>query len=293
MRSEQEMFDLILNTAQEDHRIRAVFMNGSRTNPNAPRDIFQDYDIVYVVTETESFRADKGWIDIFGERLYMQYPEENGEILGFDTDIKNCYGWLMQFTDGIRLDLHVQTLAYALTEIDRDKLCRILLDKEGILPDIPEATDEDYHVRRPGAIEYSGCCNEFWWCLNNVAKGMWRGEIPYVQDNLNLYIRPQLVKMLSWKIGIDTDYTVSTGKSGKYMHRWLTPWEWQELLKTYPSGQPEAIWEAVFIMCGLFGRTAEEVGNRLGFHYNAEEAQGSMTFLKHVRELPQDAEQIF
>ena len=26
-------------------------MNGSRANPNAPRDIFQDYDIVYVVEE--------------------------------------------------------------------------------------------------------------------------------------------------------------------------------------------------------------------------------------------------
>ncbi len=52
MRSEQEMFDLILNTAREDKRIRAVYMNRSRTNPSAPRDIFQDYDIVYVVRET-------------------------------------------------------------------------------------------------------------------------------------------------------------------------------------------------------------------------------------------------
>ena len=53
MRSEQEMFDLILNTAKEDERIRAVMMNGSRANPNAPRDCFQDYDIVYFVTRSE------------------------------------------------------------------------------------------------------------------------------------------------------------------------------------------------------------------------------------------------
>ncbi len=31
MRSEQEMLDLILTTAREDERIRAVIMNGSRT----------------------------------------------------------------------------------------------------------------------------------------------------------------------------------------------------------------------------------------------------------------------
>ena len=52
MRSEQEMLDLILETARNDERIRAVIMNGSRANPNALRDPFQDFDIVYLVTET-------------------------------------------------------------------------------------------------------------------------------------------------------------------------------------------------------------------------------------------------
>ena len=47
MRSEQEMLELIVNTARHDDRIRAVIMNGSRANPNAPRDFFQDFDIVY------------------------------------------------------------------------------------------------------------------------------------------------------------------------------------------------------------------------------------------------------
>ena len=52
-------------------------MNGSRTNENVPKDIFQDYDIVYVVEDTESFIENKDWIKIFGEILYMQYPDEN------------------------------------------------------------------------------------------------------------------------------------------------------------------------------------------------------------------------
>ena len=71
MRSEQEMYKLIIGTAEADDRIRAVYMNGSRTNPNVPKDIFQDYDIVYVVRETKPFYEDKSWIDRFGERLYL------------------------------------------------------------------------------------------------------------------------------------------------------------------------------------------------------------------------------
>lgn len=53
MRTEQEMLNLILSIAKNDERIHAVYMNGSRTNPNADKDIFQDYDIAYVVDETK------------------------------------------------------------------------------------------------------------------------------------------------------------------------------------------------------------------------------------------------
>ncbi len=49
MRTEKEMFGLILDTAREDERIRAVYLGGSRTNPNAAPDLFQDYDVVYIV----------------------------------------------------------------------------------------------------------------------------------------------------------------------------------------------------------------------------------------------------
>ena len=37
------MFDLILNVAEKDKGIRAVYMTGTRTNPNASKDIFKDY----------------------------------------------------------------------------------------------------------------------------------------------------------------------------------------------------------------------------------------------------------
>ncbi|HOO28847.1 MAG TPA: aminoglycoside 6-adenylyltransferase [Lachnospiraceae bacterium] len=42
MRSERELFDLILGTGKTDARIRVVYMNGSRTNVNAPKDIFHN-----------------------------------------------------------------------------------------------------------------------------------------------------------------------------------------------------------------------------------------------------------
>ncbi len=70
MRTEQELYDLILAFARKDERIRVVAMNGSRANPNAPRDAFQDYDIVFLVTDMDSFLADDGLAGLFWQTYY-------------------------------------------------------------------------------------------------------------------------------------------------------------------------------------------------------------------------------
>lgn len=55
MRTKDEMMKLLVNTAAQDERIRAAYLEGSRVNPDVPKDMFQDYDVVYVVKETASF----------------------------------------------------------------------------------------------------------------------------------------------------------------------------------------------------------------------------------------------
>jgi len=286
VRSEKEMMDLILEVAEKDERIRGAYMTGSRTNPNAPKDVFQDYDIVYIVRETESFRKDREWIDVFGKRLYMQYPDDMPEP---GADIGRCYGYLMQFADGNRLDLHVVTLEFARKDIVHDRLCRILMDKDMVLPDIPPSTDEDHWVKRPEEKEYLYCCNEFWWILNSIGKGLWRGEIPYVMDMLNMHGRPELMKMLSWKAGMERGFACSVGKSGKYLARYLSKDCYERLMKTYPSAKEEAVWQSVFEMCDLFDETARRTGERLGYVYNEKEAHNSRLYLDCTYALPRDA----
>lgn len=286
MRSEQEIFDLILGIGEKDEKIRGIYMNGSRTNPNVPKDIFQDYDVVYVVRETKSFIEDKNWIRQFGEILYMQLPDEFPDE---GTDTSRCYGWLVQFADGVRIDLHVETVEKNLADGFDDSLTVILLDKDNRFPELPESNDSGYHVRKPDKVQYAGVCNEFWWCLNNVAKGMWRDEMPYVQDMVNFHVRKQMEKMLAWKVGILTGFSVSVGKSGKYMYRWLEKEEWETYLSTWFSSDPEEAWRAVFRMCDLFRQTAEYVGRELGYEYNETEGANSRNYLEHVRELPKDA----
>lgn len=290
MRSEQEMMDLILGVAKGDERIRAVVMNGSRTNSKAPKDPFQDYDIVYLVTELDSFIADKEWIDVFGERIIMQTPDE---MPMFPSASTKSYGYLMLFIDGNRIDLTLE-LAGDLREYkNEDRLTVVLLDKDNLIPSIPPPTDANYWVKPPSAEFFADCCNEFWWVTTYVAKGLWRNEILYAQDHLNTCVRPMLIKMLEWKVGIQENFEVSIGKSGKYLDRYLSEETWQALLGTFAGGTSEDIWDALFNSCHLFRTAANFVSQYFGYEYPYKDDERVMAYLKRVRSLPSDATTIY
>lgn len=297
MRTEQEMFDLILGVARQDERIRAVILNGSRANPNAPRDPFQDFDIVYVVNETASFRAQPHWIDCFGARMIRQLPDEMDSRQAEETgvrgpDLDKHYAYLMQFADGNRIDLTLFA-AHRLTEMNGDSQSILLLDKDGIIDPFPPADDRDYLPKPPTANQFADCCNEFWWVSVYVAKGLWRREILYALDVRESYVRPQLMKMITWFVGIETNFAVSPGKSGKYLERLLPPADWQALLRTWSDADYERAWEAQEAMSDLFHAKALAVADHFGFDYAHGDDQRVRAHLRHVRALPADTKTIY
>ncbi len=65
------MLGLILGTVKT-LKVDDVALSGSRTNDQAPKDEFQDYDVVYVVENLEELISDLSWIDQFGKRMIEQ-----------------------------------------------------------------------------------------------------------------------------------------------------------------------------------------------------------------------------
>ena len=288
-RSESQMLTLILNTAHADERIRAVIMNGSRANPAAPKDCFQDFDIVYVVTDPAPFRAEPGWIDRFGELMIKQEPDGMGVAPAGPHD---RYAYLMQFADGNRIDLTLFPLDQ-LSALPRDSQSILLLDKDGLIEPFPPPSDADYLPSPPTAQEFQAVCNEFWWVSTYVAKGLWRRELPYALQLFDDPVRAMLYRMLVWSIGIATDFAVSPGKLGKYFERLLPPAIWQAYLKTYSDADLEHVWEALFTMTNLFREVAQPVADHYAFSYPSGDDARVTAFLRHVRTLPPDAARIY
>lgn len=289
MRSEQEMLELILNTAKNDDRIRAVILNGSRANPNSPRDIFQDFDIVYLVTDVASFKDDFDWIQRFGEIMILQVPEDMQDP---PPSNDGSFAYLMQFSDGNRIDLGILPLAQ-LNELDRDSLSLLLLDKDGIVNPLAPPNERAYLPKPPTPKEFSDCCNEFWWVCPYIAKGLWREEIIYAKHIFDGSAREQLIKMLIWHVGMRTNFRENPGKFGKYLKRYLEAELWLMLQKTYSDASYDQTWEALCMMCGLFRRTAIQVAEHFGLDYPHGDDERVSAHLKHVRHLPKNSKQIY
>ncbi len=289
MRSEREMLDLIINTARQDERVRAVIMNGSRVNPNAPKDFFQDYDVVYLVTEKASFLADPAWIKVFGELMILQLPDEMSDP---PPEGKDHYAYLMQFADGNRIDLSLFP-TNKLDQLEDDSLTLTLLDKDGILPKFDPPNDTSYLPKPPTAKKFFDCTNEFWWCSPYVAKGLWRHEIVHAKQMMDLYVREQLDKMLVWYVGIRNDFQESPGKMGKYLEKYLEPELWQLLLRTYSDADYNHTWSALLAMGDLFRRIAIPVAEHFGFQYPSGDDQRVTAHLRHVWHLPRKAKEMY
>lgn len=276
MRSEREMLELIINTAKEDERIRGVIMLGSRADVHAPRDIYQDYDIVYLVEDVAPFQNNTEWMEEkFGRISLLQTPEIMSLI---PPDNDGSFVFLTIFEDGNRIDLEITSDPY----VDDGEPAVVLLDKTGELADI-KPRDDFWFIKPPVEKLFHDCCNEFHWCLNNVAKGIARDELPYVQEMFNHYVRDSLNMMTDWYIGAENDFKVSAGKMGKYYKKYLPAELYEMYAATYSDSDYENIWNAVFTACALFRRLAESVAEKFGYTYNMTEDENIIDYMNKVK----------
>ncbi|KAF1296806.1 aminoglycoside adenylyltransferase [Enterococcus sp. JM4C] len=275
MRTEAEMMQQIIDIARRRPEILAVGMNGSRTNRRAPKDQFQDYDIVYVVNDLAKLLADRSWLDEFGERLIMQTPEE---MALFAPSLGKRFTFLMQFTDDTRIDLMLCPLSEVENWLKEDRLIEIIYDPSHILPAVPRATDKDYWVQKPTNREFSDCCNEFWWVSTYVVKGLFRKELAYARDHLYMHCYQELLRLFSWQIGEETHYSLSVGKNYKYLSRYLSEAENQALDNLLDLRTEDSCWRSLCNMEALFHQTAEKYAETSGLRYEGNQGQALMSY---------------
>lgn len=292
MRPEQQMYDLILGYAKKHEDIRAVILNGSRANPNRIPDPFNDFDIVYLVQDVASYKdkaLDREYGEaLFGDMLVCQRTDE-GEL--FNDHFPEFVCWLMQFADGNRIDLTVADIKNYEQYCYGDGLAEILLDKDGVLPQLPPQNESAYYITPPSQRLFFECRTEFWWVSPYISKGLWRGQILYAHEHLG-FIRNMHMHMLRWYAGALHGFEITVGKKGDKLAELLPTELWNDYLSTFARCDEDDIWRALFAACKAFTKISGLVAKHFNFSIEDQYDTQIPAFLEYTKTLPRNAETI-
>ena len=259
MRTETEMMNLILQIA-ESLKVDAVALSGSRTNDHAPKDEFQDYDVVYLVDNLENLISDLSWLDQFGTLIIEQH-----NVLG------NRRLYLMLFEDGNRIDLTLCSTEYIQEWVDSESDYTVLKDEKGLF--VPYSPNPQRYWTSPAsAIEFDKACNEFWWVSAYVVKGICRKQAIYATDHLYGICQQELLKVLAWQVASDRG-TVDVGKNYKYLFSYLPAEKEKEFSNLLDFSSSDKITQSLFATMQLFHREAQILAQKMGFDYDKEVAE--------------------
>ena len=267
MRTETEMLDLILQTAKS-LKVEAVAMSGSRMDTKAPKDEFQDYDVVYVVDDLDNLTSDLSWLDQFGTRIIEQH-----NVLG------NRRLYLMLFEDGNRIDLTLCPTEYIQEWVDSEADYTVLKDEKGLFESYT-TSPQRYWISPASALDFEKVCNEFWWVSAYVVKGICRNQVIYATDHLYGICQQEFLKILAWQVAADKG-TVDVGKNYKYLFQYLPAEKEKEFSSLLDFASLDKIIQSLFATMELFHQEAQSLAKKMGFDYDMKVAE---KMIEHAKE---------
>ncbi|MGT2563481.1 aminoglycoside 6-adenylyltransferase [Streptococcus viridans] len=265
-RSEAQMLRLISQTA-ETLQVEAVALSGSRTDTKAPKDEFQDYDVVYVVDDLDNLTSDLAWLDRFGNRLIEQY-----NVLGH----RRLY--LMLFEDGNRIDLTLCPKVHIKEWVESEADFTVLEDPKGLFSPYSPNTQR-YWTNPASQTDFEKACNEFWWVSAYVVKGICREQVIYATDHLYGICQQELLKVLAWQVA-SARGTVDIGKNYKYLFNYLPAEKEKEFSVVLDFSSIDKITQSLFATMQLFHQEAHTFSVKTGFPYDKETAEKMIRYAK-------------
>ncbi|BCJ10502.1 aminoglycoside 6-adenylyltransferase [Streptococcus mitis] len=259
MRAETEMLDLILQTAKT-LQVKAVAMSGSRTDPKALKDEFQDYDVVYVVDDLDNLTSDLSWLEQFGKCLIEQH------VL---LDHRRLY--LMLFEDGNRIDLTLCPKEHMKEWVDSESKFIVLEDEKSLFESY-SPSPKRFWIHPATETDFKNSCNEFWWVSAYVVKGICRNQIIYAIDHLYGICQQEFLKILAWQVA-SARGKVDIGKNYKYLFQYLPAEKEKEFSNLLDFSSIEKLSQSLLATMQLFHREAQRLAQKLGFDYDKEVAE--------------------
>lgn len=253
-------------TAQPD--IRAMVLTSTRAN-GAPIDSYSDHDVILITTDVEDRYRQREWLRAFGDVVIDWWdPLMPDAETGLTTT-----GNVVYYPGTRKIDFTLWPVEMAALMVDglNDELdagYRVLLDKDDLTANWPDASGRAYAITLPKCERFQEAVNDFFIGVPYVATAMIRGEILPGKWVLDYDMRYEyLLPMLEWFAVAQHGTDVRIGTHGKGLHTLLPADVLEQLGATYAGMNVHDNLAALDAMVTLFRSVAMGVGEAIGCEY--------------------------
>ena len=265
------LLERVVDWAQTDGDVRALILLGSRARVDPPADEWSDTDLIVVVPDPSAFLADASWTARFGS-VAVTFVEvtphgrsERRVLYADGTDLDAVPVGLDEAQAGLREPGPLSMLARGYW---------ILVDKEGILGDLPALIDRaaDEHGSAyewpPGPGPFENLVNDFWYHAVWSARKLRRGELWVARDCVDGSMKALLLRVIEWRARAITDGG-DHWFAGRFLERWADPDTVRALRDCFAHYDEADISRGLLATMELFRRLANDLAIRLELPYPA------------------------
>lgn len=281
MRSAHEIMSQMISFVEHEEGIRALLQTGLRLNSHAPIDLMRDYHFNWFIRDEviTQFIEEKKWMHYFGDIVIYNQVDLTWQGKLFQ----------IQYKDGVRLDVQLIPLKNYLNVIYAETLAKVLIDKDRLLPPLDEPNDSAHYVQAPTPEMFMNVINDLWWFQIEVAKAIYRDELPLAKWLYDGVLMDRVRQLLIWKVGDQFKWKIDIGRYGRWLKRYLSESIYSDFIHLYPNNDYISIWESLFSLGPFVHKVAKELSGELGYDYDDARGRLVSDFLHRINSLPDNA----
>lgn len=269
------MTDAVINelvgwaTSQSD--VRAMILTSTRAT-SAPTDQFSDYDVIIITDDIVHRFNDRRWLQVFGDVVIDWW-----DPLAVDPDTGLLTTGNVVYYPGTRkIDFTlwpVEMAGMLAAELpdELDAGYTVLVDKDALTENWPEASGRGYLISLPDSARYLEAVNDFFIGVPYVVTALLRGELLPAKWVLDYDMRYEyLLPMLEWYAVSLHGEGIRIGANGKGLQQLLPVDLWEQFNQTYAGLDIAGNRAALGTIIAIFREVAEIVGLVIDCAYPAE-----------------------
>lgn len=263
MNDKQKLLDKIKVWMEENPKIGAAILVGSRVRNDHPSDQYSDYDIEVYAENPEELTNNEAWLEIFDE-VWVVVRDKTED--GFPTR-------LVIYDEGLKVDFSLRSIRSLRQMVEggvRPNYYRdgydFLVDKEGLVRKFEGMIEEPVEPTLSDK-EFRRVVEEFWFEAWHVAKYLKREEL-WVAKSRDAGMKEFLRQMIEWRaMVVNKNEVIRVWPEGRFMQEWVDRQTWQDLKGCFGHFEAGDSWQSLEQTMKMFRRLAGEVAEKVGYQY--------------------------